>query len=114
MPVNFFEKELGKVRSRFNMILGESIVCDLKVRQTLILAICWMGVLKQKIDKPKDKEVVRDEIKKFVRYRDLVNIIFDKLEIELQERRGDGNSDDATERNGKANTARSAGNLPAV
>jgi hypothetical protein len=106
MSVDFFESELKKARNRFNSIFGNLVVCNLKVRQMLILAITWMGVLKRKIDNAKDKEAVREEIKKFVKYRDLVNNVFNKIEIELQERRAYGHSDDKTKEHRKADIGR--------
>lgn len=106
MPVDFFESELGKVRNRFNNVFGELIVCDLKVRQTLIHAICWMGVLKRKVDSAKDKEAVREEIKKFVKYRDLVNTVLNRVETELLERRAYGHSGDKAKMYGNANIGR--------
>ena len=106
MSVDFFESELGKARNRFNNVFGELIVCDLKVRQALILAICWMGVLKRKIDSEKDKETVRSEIKKFVKYRDLVNTVLNRVETEFHERRTYGHSVDKTKSHRKANIGR--------
>ena len=69
MAIDFFEKELTKVQHRFNCVLGDLMVCDLTLRQKLILAICWMGVLKRKIHQAPDKDLVREEIQKFIKYR---------------------------------------------
>ncbi len=39
MKVNFFEKELIKVRERFNQTFGKQTVCDLQTRAQVIIAI---------------------------------------------------------------------------
>ena len=94
MSVDFFEKELRKAQNRFNTVFCELFVCNLKVRQTLILAITWMGVLKRKIHEKEDKDLARDDIRKFVKYRNLVNDVFNNIESELEERRPYDNPDD--------------------
>ena len=92
MSINYFEVELYKVQKRFNEIFGDLIVCNLKMRQALILAISWLGVLKNKIDTGKNKEVTRENIGKFVTHRNRINKIFDRIEGELRQRRKHGNS----------------------
>ena len=107
MPVDFFAKELGKAQNRFNTILGNLSVFNIKTRQSLIIAICWMGVLKNKINTVKDKELARDNIRKFVKYRNLVNNVFNQIETEFKKGRAyDDNSDDRTKGHKKADTGR--------
>jgi len=48
MAIDFFEKEVKKAQDRFNTIYGDLLVCDIRVRQRLIITICWMKVLKKK------------------------------------------------------------------
>ena len=106
MAIDFFEKELTKVQHRFNHILGNLIVCDLKVRQMLILAICWMGVLKRKIHQAPDKDLVREEIQKFIKYRNLVNETFNNIEKELEQRRAYENPGNNTKSYGTVDAGR--------
>lgn len=86
MPNDYFSKELNRVRNRFNSVFADQITCDLQLRQTLILAICWMGVLKKKIDKTEPKDLARPSIQKFVKYKKLVNDIFDRMENEIKKK----------------------------
>jgi hypothetical protein len=67
MAIDFFEKEVEKTQDRFNTIYGDLLVCDIRVRQRLIITICWMGVLKKRIEKAGNKEMCRVEIQQFVR-----------------------------------------------
>ena len=106
MAIDFFEKELTKVQHRFNSILGNLMVCDLTLRQKLILAICWMGVLKRKIHQAPDKDLVREEIQKFIKYRNLVNETFNNIEEELEQRRAYENSSNKTAGYGTIDAAR--------
>ena len=106
MAVDFFEKELKGAQNRFNKIFGDLVVCNIKTRQMLILAICGMGLMKTKIDNAHEKEAVREEIKKFVRYRNVINDTFNKIETQLQERRKHGNTDYNTRENRKTGFGR--------
>ena len=92
MPVDFFEIELVKARERFNQTFGMLTVCDLKLRQQAILAICFLDRLKDKIKEKEDKDLVRDKIKKFVRARDVLNKTFDMVEAHLKERSHHGDT----------------------
>ena len=80
MALDFFETELLKVQNRFNSVFGDLIVCDLKVRQMLILGIIWMGTLKRKINQAPDKDLVREEIQKFMKTKILLHNVFDQFE----------------------------------
>ena len=95
MPVSFFTSELQKARDRFNAIYGETRVCDLRMRQSLIAAICWMGVLEKRIARSGSKTADRTEIQRFVRLKNSVNSIFNRIETESDERRTNGTADDA-------------------
>jgi hypothetical protein len=87
MPIDFFELELKKARDRFNQTFGTITVCDLKLRQSVILAICFMGNVGRKIKNAANKDKVREQIKKFMKTRLILNNLFDQFEREHQERR---------------------------
>ena len=87
MKVNFFEKELIKVRERFNQTFGKQFVCDLQTRAQVIIAIIHMGLLGNKIMKVKDKEMVRDDIRIFIRKRNALTTLFNDAEKYWEERR---------------------------
>ena len=87
MPIDFFENEVRKARERFNQTFGVQDVCDLKSRQSTILAICSLGLIAGKIKKAKNKDDVRDEIKKFMRNKTILNSVFEKFENGEGERR---------------------------
>ena len=87
MAVNFFEREVKKIQKRFNETFGRQIVCNLDVRYSAILSICWLGILSRKINRAKDKEKAKDNISEFVKIRDVLNNVFNLIEKD-QERRG--------------------------
>jgi len=87
MPVDFFKKELESVREGFNSSFGMQDVCDLKSRVSAILAIINLGLIFRKIKKAKNKDDVRNEIKKFMRNRTILNSVFKKFENGQGERR---------------------------
>ena len=80
MPVDFFGRELEKAQDRFNSVFGGSVVCDLQVRQALILTISWMGVLRRRIGEAESKNAAKDKIRKFVRLNSRVNTFFNRIE----------------------------------
>ena len=87
MSIDFFEKEVTKARERFNQTFGELLVCDLKSRQLAILAICFLGRCANELNKAKNKEGVREKIKKFMRTEKVLNNVFDQIEKQQKERR---------------------------
>ena len=92
MPIDFFEKEVKKARERFNQTFGRMTVCDIKLRQSTILAICFLGNLSSKIREAEAKDMVREDIKKFMRARNALNNTFTAVEDYRKERRVHGNS----------------------
>ena len=87
MPTNFFEKEIEKVRERFNQTFGNRTTCSIKLRQAVILQICGMGCLKNKIQNAADTAKVKTEIGQFIKIRNALNNIFDTIENHNSERR---------------------------
>ena len=87
MSIDFFELELKKAQDRFNKTFGTTTVCNLKLRQSVILAICFMGTAARKIKNSTKKDNVREEIKKFMKTRRILDNLFDQFERKHQERR---------------------------
>jgi len=87
VATNYFEKELCKIQQHFNETFGNLIVCDLRLRQRVILSIISMGKLSGKISRAKSKDDVRDEIRRFMKTRKILKNIFNKIEIQQKERR---------------------------
>jgi hypothetical protein len=87
MSIDFFEKELKSVGEGFNSSFGMQDVCDLKSRGAAIGAIGSLGLIFRKIKKAKNKDDVRDEIKKFMRNKTILNSVFEKFENGEGERR---------------------------
>ena len=85
MLVDFFEKELGRVQTKFNQTFGVMPLCNPKVRIRVILAIVQMCILQKRIMKEKQKE----DISQFVKIKDKLNQIFSTLAKESERRRDD-------------------------
>jgi len=86
VAIDFFEKEVKNVQQRFNETFGVMTVCDLRLRQTAILAIIRLCSLGEKI-MSSSKDKVRDEIKKFVRVKSVLGNLFDQIDKHHKERR---------------------------
>ena len=80
MRLKFFEKELDKVQERFNQTFGIMTVCDLKLRQSVILAICHLGCLVRTMTETKSRDHPHNKIARFMRTRNAINRVFDQLE----------------------------------
>ncbi len=87
MTINFFKKELDKLRTRFNETFGETQTCNLKLRQAALVAIIWLGVSEKRINEAPVKNLVRKEIKEFIRARDVLNNLFNRLQDQQSGRR---------------------------
>jgi hypothetical protein len=88
MAIDFIEKEVDKVRERFNQTYGVMVVCNLNHRHAAILSIINMGMLCAKVTAAKSKDNARQDIQQFIRIRDTLNNHFNMLEQHLKERRG--------------------------
>ena len=86
MAVNFFEKEVKKARENFNKVFGNRTVCNLQVRYSSLLAVCWLGVLSANIMKVKDKKMAKGSIEEFYRARDVLNNFFNLMENQEERR----------------------------
>ena len=86
MAIDFFE-EVIKSQEGFNQTFGVLDVCDLKSRQSTILAISSLGLIAGKIKKAKNKDDVKDEIKQFMRTRTILDSVFKQFQKEQGERR---------------------------
>ena len=87
MPANFFHKEVIKAQKRFNQTFGMLPSCDIKLRHAVILNICGLRCLGNKIMQATDKSEVKDDIRRFIKMRDTLNNIFATVEKIQNERR---------------------------
>ena len=87
MAINYFDQELCKIQQHFNETFGNLIVCDLMLRQKVILAIVAMGQLVQKIAEANDKDHVRYEIRRFMKASSACKNIFNQIDRKQKERR---------------------------
>ena len=87
MQFEFFEREMGRVQDRFNETFGAQVVCDINARQTVILAICQMGILARKIVTTKNWDATREDLKSFSRGRKALHKCFNRMESEQLKRR---------------------------
>ena len=87
MKVDYFEKELSRVRERFNQTFGKQFVCDLQTRAEVIISIIHMGLLGNKIMNAKNKEMVRDDMRMFIKKKNQLATIFSNADKYFKERR---------------------------
>ena len=87
MAIDFFENELRNAQHKFNQTFGVQDVCNLKLRQSVILAIGFLGKAYEKIKKAENKDDSRAEIKKFMRARNVLNNLFNNFEEQQKGRR---------------------------
>jgi hypothetical protein len=90
--VNLVEREVKKFQQKFNQLFGERIVCNLQIRYSLILSICWLGVLGKRIMESKDKEKSRDLMKEFIKVKGSLRRFFDKVESSYGDERREKNA----------------------
>ena len=116
MPIDFYEKEVMKARKKFNQTFGMLKVCDLRLRQSAILAIGFMGTLGQKIIEAKNREKAKEQIDKFMRTKNVLNNLFAKLEKQQQKRRNhvNRNAEAGSNGNGRGAGRRRSRNLPGL
>jgi hypothetical protein len=87
MTIQIFETELKKIQDEFNELLGNQTTCDVRMRSNIILCIVGLGLLNRKIRNASDKNEARDEIRKFIKHRDIINKYFKNVQEDLKERR---------------------------
>jgi len=110
MPVDFFVKEVDRARHKFNQTFGMMRTGDIKLRQSVILKICGLGCLRNKIVKAADKDQIRDEICNFMKIRNTLNNVFNTIEDYQKERRHFENDQRTSKQ--KGNCLRRGKNLP--
>lgn len=78
--VNLVEKEVKRFQQKFNQLFGKRIVCNLQIRYSVILSICWLGVITKRIIEAGDEEKPRDLMKEFVKAKDSLRRFFARVE----------------------------------
>jgi len=91
MAIDFFEKEMAKMKNSFNKVFGDRTVCDLRARYSSILMICWAGMLARSIREMADEKRINDMTREFCHIRNVLNQFFDSTEAQ-QERRSYGDT----------------------
>ena len=86
VEINLFTKKLHRIQEQFNEVFGDHTTNNIDERQTVILAICWLGVLWKKISANKDSVKRKDLIAEFNSRLTVVNNFFNKKEGEQNER----------------------------
>ena len=87
MPIDFFQKEVGKVQQRFNETFGETEVINLSARFNIIFSIINLGLIAKEIHKQSIKQNGKKDIgkvKEFMRTKIILNKAFDNLETEIR------------------------------
>jgi len=84
--IDFFEKELEKLTSKFNKYFGTRI-CDLQSRQLSMFAILKAGILSRSIRSTMDEKQVGNITREFCIIRDTLNKFFDYIEQQQSERK---------------------------
>lgn len=100
MKTQFFEKELQRVRDRFNKTFGIMTVCNLELRRKAILDIIGLSRLVKEMAGIKSRDHPHETIEKFMLVRNELNRIFDELEKYLRERRAQNGRNDYRKENG--------------
>ena len=88
MPIDFFQKEVGKVQQRFNETFGETEVINLSARFNVIFSIINLGLIAKEIHKQSIKQNGKKDIgkvKEFMRTKIILNKTFDNFEANLKQ-----------------------------
>lgn len=85
LVIDFLEKEMGKLTTRFSENFGGRMICDLRARQYTFFSICQAGILCTAVKaaaEKQDKETVKNLTREFCNIRDVLNNFFDYMESE--------------------------------
>jgi hypothetical protein len=74
----FVELEINKFQENFNQTFGNQIICDLRTMQTVLLSVCWLSVLGKRIIERSYIDRNENDIKKFIRARNILNNFFNE------------------------------------
>ena len=88
MTIDFFEKEVERLKIRFNRVYENRTVFDIKSRQAIIMTICRALMIVETVRDAPDEKHTGEMTREFCRIREVLNGFFDLMESQ-QERRGD-------------------------
>ncbi len=91
--IDFFEKEVKRLRERFNATFGQAKTVNLKARYLAIMAISWADFLARTIRETSDEKRIAEMTREFCTIREAMNKFYDLFESQ-QERRGHGQTTD--------------------
>ncbi len=80
MAVNFFQKEITNIQKQFNRVFRKRVIHSKDLKEKIILSICWLGMLNEKIIETEDKRASKEMIKAFVAARDTLKHYLSELQ----------------------------------
>ena len=87
MAIDFLEKEVERLKTRFNLVYENRTVFDIRVRQAAIMTICRALTIVQTIKDESDDKRIGEMTREFCCIREVLNGFFDLMEFP-KERRG--------------------------
>lgn len=87
MAIDFLEKEVERLKIRFNLVYENRTVFDIRVRQAAIMTICRASMIVGTIKNESNDERTAEMTREFCHIREVLNGFFDLMELQ-KERRG--------------------------
>ena len=84
MAIDFFEKEVEKLKTRFNRVYGTSPVFDIQSRNASIMTICRAGMQVRRIKETSDAKQIGTISREFYKVRKGLNRFFDQMESQQE------------------------------
>ena len=85
--IDFFEKEVKRLRERFNATFGQAKTVNMKARSLTIMAISWVDFLARSVKETSDEKRIGELTREFCRIREVLNRFFDHSESKQERRR---------------------------
>ena len=86
MAIDFLEKEVEKLRTRFNKTFGTQKVFHVQAREASLWMVIWADQITSRIKDETDEKRIEEQTREFCMKRDILNNFFDMMELQ-QERR---------------------------
>ena len=84
MAIDFLDKEVKKLRNRFNNVFGMQTVFHVQAREASLLMVIWADLITKWIKEETNEKLIEEQTREFCRIRDGMNNFFDMMELQQE------------------------------
>jgi hypothetical protein len=84
MAIDFLDKEVKKLRNRFNNVFATQTVFHVQAREASLWMVIWADLITSRIKEETNEKRIEEQTREFCMKRDILNNFFDMMELQQE------------------------------